>query len=251
MTRVPTNPMLGPPVTPRDDPSPRTAAFAAALFCFGAAAAHTQVSSQSSPSEDVEQITREASVTPEPPLVPLDRPFYQAIQRVKKDLNDNDGINFAVEDTLIYQRTSGGVDPNDAMVNTLGLFAIWKIFRDAGNDKNFAGLGFQGSMKKVGGQPAPHYMVMVGGGVADGYTSFGRLAAKVPARRAVDALEKLLQLYQEQKQQDEQADHDRERAERRDPEQPRERHLRPKHQPLERAEGGRGGRLDGAHRCTT
>ena len=49
----------------------------------------------------------------------------------------------------------------------------------------------------------------------------------------------------------EQADHDRERAERRDPEQPRERHLRPKHQPLERAEGGRGGRLDGAHRCTT
>jgi sulfite reductase beta subunit-like hemoprotein len=48
-------------------------------------------------------------------------------------------------------------------------------------------------------------MVMVGGGVADGYTTFGRLAAKVPARRAVDALEKLLQLYQEHKQQDESA----------------------------------------------
>ncbi len=70
---------------------------------------------------------------------------------------------------------------------------------------HIAGLGFQGSMKKVGGQPAPHYMVMVGGGVGDGSTTFGRLAAKIPARRAVDALERLLQLYQEQRTADESA----------------------------------------------
>ena len=70
---------------------------------------------------------------------------------------------------------------------------------------HIAGLGFQGSMKKIGGQPAPHYMVMVGGGVGDGSTTFGRLAAKVPARRAVDALERLLQLYQEKRTADESA----------------------------------------------
>ena len=37
---------------------------------------------------------------------------------------------------------------------------------------------------------------MVGGGVGDGVTTFGRLAAKIPARRCVHALERLVQLYQ-------------------------------------------------------
>jgi len=64
---------------------------------------------------------------------------------------------------------------------------------------HIAGIGFQGSMKKVGGQPAPHYMVMVGGGSDDGTTTFGRLAAKVPARRAVDALDRLIHLYEAQR----------------------------------------------------
>ncbi len=70
---------------------------------------------------------------------------------------------------------------------------------------HIAGIGFQGSVKKIGGQPAPHYMVMVGGGTADGVTTFGRLAAKVPARRAVDALERLIQMYQDQRGGDESA----------------------------------------------
>ncbi len=48
---------------------------------------------------------------------------------------------------------------------------------------HIAGLGFQGSLRKVGGRPAPHYFVMVGGGIADGCTTFGRHAATVPARR--------------------------------------------------------------------
>jgi sulfite reductase beta subunit-like hemoprotein len=70
---------------------------------------------------------------------------------------------------------------------------------------HIAGIGFQGSMKKVGGQPAPHYMVMVGGGTADGTTTFGRLAAKVPARRAADALDRLVQMYSDQRIADESA----------------------------------------------
>ena len=32
---------------------------------------------------------------------------------------------------------------------------------------HIAGIGFQGSLRKVGGRPAPHYFVMVGGGVAE------------------------------------------------------------------------------------
>jgi sulfite reductase (NADPH) hemoprotein beta-component len=64
---------------------------------------------------------------------------------------------------------------------------------------HIAGIGFQGSLKKVGSQPAPQYFVMVGGGVGDGVTTFGRLAAKIPARRCVQALERLVKLYQDQR----------------------------------------------------
>jgi sulfite reductase (NADPH) hemoprotein beta-component len=60
---------------------------------------------------------------------------------------------------------------------------------------HIAGIGFQGSLRKVGGKPAPHYFVMVGGGVQGGLTTFGRHVATVPARRAFDALERLVQLY--------------------------------------------------------
>ena len=60
---------------------------------------------------------------------------------------------------------------------------------------HIAGIGFQGSLRKVGGKPAPHYFVMVGGGVQGGITTFGRHVATVPARRAFDALERLVQLY--------------------------------------------------------
>ena len=64
---------------------------------------------------------------------------------------------------------------------------------------HIAGIGFQGSIKKVGDRPVPQYFVMVGGGFGDGVTTFGRLAAKVPARRVVDALERLVQLYRDQR----------------------------------------------------
>jgi len=64
---------------------------------------------------------------------------------------------------------------------------------------HIAGIGFQGSIKKVGAQPVPQYFVMVGGGSGDGMTTFGRLAAKVPARRCTEALDRLIQLYQEQR----------------------------------------------------
>ena len=64
---------------------------------------------------------------------------------------------------------------------------------------HIAGIGFQGSLRKVGGRPAPHYFVMVGGGTADGITTFGRHAATVPARRCGQAIERLIDLYQAQR----------------------------------------------------
>jgi sulfite reductase beta subunit-like hemoprotein len=68
---------------------------------------------------------------------------------------------------------------------------------------HIAGIGFQGSLRKVGGRPAPHYFVMVGGGVADGSTTFGRHAATVPARRCDEAVDRLIGLYREQRTADE------------------------------------------------
>jgi sulfite reductase beta subunit-like hemoprotein len=62
---------------------------------------------------------------------------------------------------------------------------------------HIAGFGFQGSLRKVGTRPAPHYFVMVGGGAGDGTTTFGRLAAKIPARRCADAVDRLVRLYRD------------------------------------------------------
>ncbi|CAN5593940.1 nitrite/sulfite reductase [soil metagenome] len=68
---------------------------------------------------------------------------------------------------------------------------------------HIAGFGFQGSLRKVGGRPAPHYFVMLGGGTECGVTTFGRLAATIPARRVFDAVERLNELYLAQRGPDE------------------------------------------------
>jgi sulfite reductase beta subunit-like hemoprotein len=58
-----------------------------------------------------------------------------------------------------------------------------------------AGIGFQGSIRKVGAKVVPQYFVMLGGGIDEKGASFGRIAAKVPARRVPEALQRLLQAY--------------------------------------------------------
>jgi sulfite reductase beta subunit-like hemoprotein len=68
-----------------------------------------------------------------------------------------------------------------------------------------AGIGFQGSIRKVGGRAVPQYFVLVGGGVGAEGARFARLAAKIPARRGPEALERLLQLYSEERQDTESA----------------------------------------------
>ena len=62
---------------------------------------------------------------------------------------------------------------------------------------HIAGIGFQGSLRKIGGRPAPHYFLSIGGGTREQAATFGRLAAIVPARRCPEAVERLVQLYQD------------------------------------------------------
>ncbi len=60
---------------------------------------------------------------------------------------------------------------------------------------HIAAVGFQGSLRKLDGRPLPQYFVMAGGGVHPDGATFGRLVAKIPARRAPIALERLARLF--------------------------------------------------------
>ncbi len=70
---------------------------------------------------------------------------------------------------------------------------------------HIAAVGFQGSLRKVDGRAVPQYFVMVGGGVTALGATFGRLVAKIPARRADVALDRLARLYAAEHREDESA----------------------------------------------
>jgi sulfite reductase (NADPH) hemoprotein beta-component len=58
-----------------------------------------------------------------------------------------------------------------------------------------ASIGFQGSIRRLGARAVPQYFVMVGGSADGDNAAFGRVAAKIPARRAPEAVDRLVQLY--------------------------------------------------------
>jgi sulfite reductase (NADPH) hemoprotein beta-component len=66
---------------------------------------------------------------------------------------------------------------------------------NGGGQHHVAGIGFQGSVRKVDGKALPQYFLSVGGGVDDQGAHFARLAAKIPVRRIDDAVERLIQIY--------------------------------------------------------
>jgi len=68
-----------------------------------------------------------------------------------------------------------------------------------------ATLGFQGSVRRFEGRAVPQYFVMVGGGATESGANFGRLAAKVPARRMPEVVERLIDLYARERRPDESA----------------------------------------------
>jgi sulfite reductase (NADPH) hemoprotein beta-component len=61
---------------------------------------------------------------------------------------------------------------------------------------HIAGLGFQGSVRKLGDKAVPQYFVMVGGAVHGSGASFARLAAKIPVRRLPETVGRLVAIYQ-------------------------------------------------------
>jgi sulfite reductase beta subunit-like hemoprotein len=60
---------------------------------------------------------------------------------------------------------------------------------------HIAGIGFQGGMRKVDGRPVPQYLIHLGGAIGPTGARFAKLTAKVPARRAPEALDRLIDLY--------------------------------------------------------
>src|SRR5262245_7020738 len=70
---------------------------------------------------------------------------------------------------------------------------------------HIATIGFQGSVRRIEGRAVPQYFVMVGGGTTSAGASFARTAAKIPARRIPDALERLIGLHQREKKEGESA----------------------------------------------
>ena len=58
-----------------------------------------------------------------------------------------------------------------------------------------AGIGLQGSVRKVAGRAVPQYHLYLGGGFGSTEAAFGRLAAKLPARRVPLAIARLVELY--------------------------------------------------------
>jgi sulfite reductase (NADPH) hemoprotein beta-component len=60
-------------------------------------------------------------------------------------------------------------------------------------------------VRRVGGKAVPQYFVMVGGATTNRGASFARTAAKIPARRIPEALERLIAFYQREKEDGESA----------------------------------------------
>jgi sulfite reductase (NADPH) hemoprotein beta-component len=70
---------------------------------------------------------------------------------------------------------------------------------------HIATLGFQGSVRRIGGKAVPQYFVMVGGGTTEYGASFARTAAKIPARRLPETVERLIAFYQRERHEGESA----------------------------------------------
>ena len=58
-----------------------------------------------------------------------------------------------------------------------------------------ADIGFFGGARKINERLVPHFQLLLGGLTSEGKAEFGRLVLKLPARRAPDAVVRMLQLY--------------------------------------------------------
>jgi sulfite reductase beta subunit-like hemoprotein len=64
---------------------------------------------------------------------------------------------------------------------------------------HIADIGFYGASSEVSATPIPQYVMMIGGRTQEGKAEFGKPVARIPARRAPDALARLLDLYRDER----------------------------------------------------
>jgi len=60
-------------------------------------------------------------------------------------------------------------------------------------------IGFYGASSEVETTPIPQYVMLIGGRTAEGFAEFGKPVARMPARRAPEALERVLNVYREER----------------------------------------------------
>src|SRR5262249_15676085 len=60
-------------------------------------------------------------------------------------------------------------------------------------------IGFYGASSEVESKPIPQYVMLIGGRTAEGFAEFGKPVARMPARRAPEALERVLNVYREER----------------------------------------------------
>jgi sulfite reductase beta subunit-like hemoprotein len=102
------------------------------------------------------------------------------------------GLARLIQDNLFQQDAKLLRDTSDVHIKISGC-------PNGCGQHHVAAIGFQGSIRKVGDRVVPQYFVMLGGGAGQQAASFGRLTAKIPARRVPEAVDRLLHLYQDER----------------------------------------------------
>lgn len=97
----------------------------------------------------------------------------------------------------LAQALGGLVDADPSLVaRTKGLVVKMSGCPNGCGLHHAAGLGFQGGMRKIGGKPAPHYFLYVGGDPSGEKAAFGRFVAKFPAKRVPAVVERVVAAYE-------------------------------------------------------
>ncbi len=102
------------------------------------------------------------------------------------------GLARLIEDNLQQQSAKLLRDTSDVRIKISGC-------PNGCGQHHVAAIGFQGSIRKIGDRAVPQYFLMLGGGAGQDAASFGRLTAKIPARRVPEAVDRLLRLYEEER----------------------------------------------------
>ena len=71
-----------------------------------------------------------------------------------------------------------------------------------------AAIGFYGGARRVNGQQAPHYMMLLGGRVLPGKVIFGKPVTSIPAKRVPEAVERVIALYRAGRKDEDETFHD-------------------------------------------